>query len=295
MKKTHRRQWTGLAFLAPGLLLYGAVILYPAAKTINLSLWKWDGVNAATWKGLRNYADIATDPVLRGSILHAVILIVFFSFLPIAIGLVMAALLARGRRRGLAAFRLVYFLPQVLPLVAVGIVWRWVYAPTGILNQVLGWAGVHTTTGWLGSWNWALPALGLIGAWVQSGLTMMLFFSGIGAIDPSLYEAVRLDGAGPVREFLTITVPGLRSQISLALTVTVISALASFDLVYVTTGGGPYYRTTVPGLLVYQNLIAGDVGHAAALAIVLSAIVVLAAVLAARVAADKDADRAGAL
>ena len=285
---TKKRQWSGLLFLAPGLLLYLAVIIVPTAQTVNLSLWKWDGVGTAVWVGIHNYMDVFTDRILRGSILHALILILFFCVLPIVMGLVMTALLTRGKKRGMAAFRLVFFLPQVLPLVAVGIMWRWVYSPTGILNQVLGWFGIHTDMGWLGDWNWALPALGLIGAWVQSGLTMMLFLSGAGAIDPELYEAVRLDGAGPIREFFTVTVPGLRAEISLALTVTVISALASFDLVWVTTAGGPFYATTVPGLLVYQLLTARDIGHAAALAIVLSCTVLLAALAASRISTAQE-------
>jgi raffinose/stachyose/melibiose transport system permease protein len=279
---TKRRQWSGLAFLAPGLLLYLLVSIIPAGQTLNLSLWKWDGVNQSTWVGLGNYVDVFTNKILRDSLSHAFFLILFFCVLPVVMGLFMTALLTRRRTRGIAAFRLIFFLPQVLPLVAVGIIWRWVYAPRGILNQGLGLLGVETRMGWLGSMTWALPALGLIGAWVQSGLTMMLFMAGARAIDPELYEAVRLDGAGAVREFFTVTLPGLRAEVGLALTVTVISALAAFDLVYVTTGGGPYYSTTVPGLLVYQNLMARDVGHAAALAIVLSATVLLVALTVAR-------------
>jgi len=277
------QQWSGLLFLAPPLLLYAAVIIVPTVQAVNLSLWNWDGVNRATWAGANNYADVFTDPILRGSLVHALILILFFCVLPVALGLLLTAVMTRARRRGMAAWRLIFFLPQVLPLVAVGIIWRWVYAPAGLLNQGLALFGLRTTTGWLGDMNWALPALGLIGAWVQSGLTMMLFLAGAGNIDPELYEAVRLDGAGPVREFLTVTLPGLRAEVSLALTVTVISALAAFDLVYVTTSGGPYYSTTVPGLLVYQNLVARNIGHAAALAVVLSGTVLLAALAASRV------------
>ena len=283
-----RRQWSGLIFLAPGLALYLAVIIVPTLQTINLSLWQWDGVNASTWVGLENYREVFRNEVLRSSIVHALILIVFFSVVPVLIGLTLTALLTRARVRGLALWRLIFFLPQVLPLVAVGIIWRWVYAPSGILNQVLGWVGLETEVGWLGSLTWALPALGLIGAWVQSGLTMMLFLAGARSIDPDLYEAARLDGAGAWREFLTVTLPGLRSEISLALTVTVISALASFDLVYVTTGGGPYYSTTVPGLLVYQNLVARNIGQAAALAIVLSATVLLAALAVSRLSREPE-------
>jgi raffinose/stachyose/melibiose transport system permease protein len=270
------------------LALYGAFILYPAGRTVNLSFWKWDGVNPAVWRGLANYADVATDPVLRGSILHALVLLLYFSALPVALGLVMAALLTRRRLRGLAAFRLVFFLPQILPLIAVGVVWRWVYAPDGLANQLLGLVGLDAGRAWLGEWDWALPAIGLIGAWVQSGLCMMLFVAGAGRIDPALYEAARLDGADARREFFAVTLPGLRAEIGLALTVTVISALASFDLVYITTSGSPGHQTDVPGLLVYQRLLAGDIGHAAALAVVLSGLVVLAAALTNRLATPRD-------
>ncbi|MDR1214320.1 MAG: sugar ABC transporter permease [Propionibacteriaceae bacterium] len=277
-----RRQWSGLWFVLPALLLYGGLILYPAARTINLSLWRWDGVNQATWRGWANYVDVALDPILRGSILHAGLLIVFFSLIPVGLGLVWASLLTRRRIRGLAWFRLVFFLPQILPLVAVGVIWRWALAPQGLINQVLGWFGLDQGRAWLGEWDYALIAIGLIGAWVQSGLCMMLFMAGCGRIDRELYEAVRLDGAGPWREFWAVTWPGLRSEVGLALTVTVIAALASFDIVFVTTNGSPGHRTDVPGLLIYQRLVAGDLGHAAALAVVLSGLVLLAALATSR-------------
>ena len=277
-----RRQWSGLLFVLPALALYSAFILYPAARTLNLSLWKWDGVNPATWRGLANFADVATDPILRGSIGNALVLLVFFALAPVCFGLVMAALLTRRRIRGMAAFRLIFFLPQILPLVAVGIIFRWIYYRDGMANSILGLLGISSDRAWLGDWNWALIAIGLIGTWVQSGLCMMLFIAGAANIDTHLFEAARLDGAGPVREFFAVTLPGLRKEVGLALTVTVISALASFDLVYITTGGSPGHRTDVPGLVVFQRLVSGDLGHAAALAIVLSCLVGLAAIATSR-------------
>jgi raffinose/stachyose/melibiose transport system permease protein len=293
MRRTRARRWAGLLFVLPALILYAGLILYPALRTVNLSLWRWDGVNAAVWRGLANYGDVFTDPVLSGSIVHAFVLLVFFSFLPVSLGLVLAALLTRRAIAGMAAFRLVFFLPQILPLVAVGIVWRWIYAADGLGNQILTGLGIDRAAGraWLGEWNWALPAVGLIGAWVQSGLCMMLFVAGAGKIDPALYEAARLDGATPLREFWSVTLPGLRAEIGLALTVTVISALASFDIVYVATGGSPGHRTDVPGLLVYQRLISGDLGHAAALAVVLATLVLGAAALTNRLSRVSEGDR----
>ncbi len=143
-------------------------------------------------------------------------------------------------RGGLTAFRTIFFLPQVLPLVAVGITWRWLYSEDGIVNQGLSAIGLGgITRAWLGDYNLALIALGLIGTWVMSGLCMMLFLSGAQKLDPALFEAAVLDGAGPFRQFTAVTLPGLRSEITIALVITTIAALASFDLVFVTTNGGP--------------------------------------------------------
>ncbi|MFC7615435.1 carbohydrate ABC transporter permease [Actinokineospora soli] len=116
-----------------------------------------------------------------------------------------------------------------------------------------------------------LPAVGFIGTWVSTGLAFLLLLSGIGRIDPSLYEAAKLDGCGPVREFRHITVPGLRREIAVAATVTMIAALAGFDIVYIMTGGGPGHATTVPGVQIYELVFtAGRVGAASALAVVLA-------------------------
>jgi ABC-type sugar transport system permease subunit len=164
-----------------------------------------------------------------------------------------------------------------VPMVAVGITWRWLYANDGVVNQVLRLLGLDgVTRAWLGDFTWALPAVGLVGTWALSGLCMMLFLSGAQKIDPALYEAARLDGAGAVREFFAITLPELRGEIAVALTVTIIAALASFDVVYVTTNGAPGGTTNVPGLLVYRLAFNdGRVGVATALAVSLTALIVV--------------------
>jgi raffinose/stachyose/melibiose transport system permease protein len=132
------------------------------------------------------------------------------------------------------------------------------------------------TRGWLGDFDFALPAVGVIGAWVLLGLCTMLLVTGIAKIDPTLYEAAKLDGASGWQEFIWITVPGLRQEIGVCVTVTVIAALASFDIVYIATGGGPGQATTVPGLEIYRLAFAHrQVGLASALAVVLMILVVV--------------------
>ena len=170
------------------------------------------------------------------------------------LGLLLATLLAHGRVRGVTGFRAVLFLPQTVATVVVAIAWVWIYAPDGPLNEALRAVGLGgITRGWLGDFDFALPALGLVGTWVTFGLCLVLFLAGLQKIPHSLYEAARVDGAGRVREFFAVTLPGLRGELAVALTLTMITALRTFDLIYVSTAGGPGTSTTVPAVLVYQN------------------------------------------
>ncbi|CAM5563497.1 carbohydrate ABC transporter permease [Streptomyces coeruleorubidus] len=277
-----RRRAVALLYVLPALLPYTLFAVLPALHTAYLSLFDWDGVTLPSFIGLDNYRRVATDPQLRAAAWHAGALIVFFSVLPIAIGLVSAALVARrSGRRGTSLIRTLLFLPQVVPLVAVAVIWRWVYAENGTLNQALRAIGLgRLTDSWLGSFTWALPAVGLVGTWVVAGLCMVLFLSGTQRIDQEIYEAARMDGAGPVREFWSITVPLLRPEMAVALSITVIAALSSFDLIYITTGGGPGNSTVVPGILIYRLAFGGGaVGLASALAVVLTLVISVAVVL----------------
>lgn len=280
------RDYRGYLYVLPAFAVYLAFAVLPALHTAYLSLFEWDGVTLGSWVGLANYREVFADPALRGSVVNALVLVVFFSFLPILAGLVMTGLLAlprarsgagQGRRRGMSGYRLLFMLPQVVPLVAVGVTWRWLYGEDGLINETLGGVGLGgRARAWLGDFDWALVAVGLVGTWVLSGLCMMLFLSGVQKIDPQLYEAARLDGAGPVREFVSVTLPQLRGELAVALTVTTVAALASFDIVYVTTGGGPGEETTVPGLLVYRLAFsAGKVGLASALGVLLSLLILV--------------------
>jgi raffinose/stachyose/melibiose transport system permease protein len=270
-----KRRLRGWLYVLPALAVYLGFAIWPAINTVRLSLLSWDGILPATFVGIENYIKIFRDSALFEAILHSLVLIVFFSFIPIAVGLLMTALLMGKVRKGMTFFRVVFFLPQVLPLVAVGITWRWLYSDTGVINQILDVVGLGSFgRAWLGDYQLALTALGLIGTWSMSGLCMMLFLTGAQKIDPSLYEAAKLDGANTFRQFLHVTLPGVRKEITVAGVITTIAALASFDLVFVTTNGGPAGQTNVPGLLVYRLAFnEGDIGGASALAVVLTVIV----------------------
>jgi len=174
----------------------------------------------------------------------------------------------------------VLFLPQVIPLVAAGIIWGWLLSLPGLVNQALTAIGLDgVTRAWLGDFGTALPAVGMIGIWVLLGFCTVLLLAGMTKIDPALYESARIDGAGWFREFVAITVPSLRYEIGVCLTVTVIAALAAFDIVYVSTGGGPGNATAVPGIQIYiLAFLERQVGLASALAVILM-LLVLAIIL----------------
>jgi raffinose/stachyose/melibiose transport system permease protein len=270
------RRLLALAYIAPAGLVYVLFAIWPAIHTVYLSFLEWDGILPAVPAGFSNYVTVFTDPTLGPSVWHAIVLIGFFAVIPCALGLLLTALLQAGVR-GMTAFRLIFFLPQVLPLVAVGITWRWMYDEDGLVNQGLSLIGLGgVTRAWLGDYDTALVALGLIGTWAMSGLCMVLFLSGVQKVDVALYESVALDGGGPVRKFFTVTLPALRGEVTIASVITTIAALASFDLVFVTTNGGPVNGTTVPGLLVYRLAFnESEIGTAAALAVVLTVIVIV--------------------
>ncbi len=262
-------------YLLPGLLLFCAFTIVPLLHTGWISFFEWDGISEGTWIGLDNYRALVEDPGLRGAFLHAFVLVLFYSALPVLLGLLLTAALSRGSVRGLAGYRAVLFLPQIIPMVVVAVIWRWIYEPSGPLNDVLGALGLDgLQRAWLGDFDLALPAVGLVATWVMYGLCMILFLAGVQKIPQSLYDAARVDGAGPIREFFAVTLPGLRNEIVVALVLTVISALRNFDLIFVTTAGGPGTATQVPALEVYnRGFRVGDVGAASAVGIALTLLI----------------------
>ncbi|WP_131735467.1 carbohydrate ABC transporter permease [Actinomadura roseirufa] len=281
------RTGTPLLFLAPGLALVVAFVVLPVLHTLYLSFFHWDGVTPGSWAGLANYRAILDDPELRALFTHSLVLIVFYAAIPIAAGLLLTSLLGRTRVRGMTAYRVVLFLPQAVSLVVVAVAWQWMYAQDGVVNQLLSLAGAHSRTAWLGSFTWALPAIGLIGSWLLSGLCMVLFLAGVQRIDPALYDAARVDGAGAWQEFRHVTLPGLRPELAVALTLTVVAALRSFDVVYVLTKGGPGTATSVPGLAIFQRAFTnGQVGSAAALAVVLTVLIFMVTALITRISGE---------
>jgi raffinose/stachyose/melibiose transport system permease protein len=258
--------------------MYAVFVLLPFLLTIQYSFYKWNGTGPMTWVGLKNYVTVFQVPNLIGTVFNAFWLVVWFSFIPVGLGLVVASVIHRvatGRFGEIA--RTVLFLPQVIALVAAGIIWGWLFSLSGLVNQILKSIGLGAITrAWLGDFDWALSAVGIIGIWVLLGFCTVLLSTGISKVDPALYESARIDGASWFTEFVTITVPLLRQEIGVCLTVTVIAALAAFDIVYVATAGGPGNSTAVPGLQIYiLAFTQRAVGLASALAVILMILVIV--------------------
>jgi raffinose/stachyose/melibiose transport system permease protein len=276
---------TGYLYILPALALYLAFVIAPLGHAVWLSFFNWNGLTPAKWVGLANYRSLVSDPELRSAFAHSAELVVFISILPVILGLLLAATLATVRTRGLSVFRTILFIPQVLPLVVVGVAWRWIYDPQGPLNAFLRAVGLGSITrAWLGDFGWALRSVGLVGTWVTYGFAMVLFIAGVQKIPISLYDAARVDGAGPLKEFFAVTLPGLRNELVVVLVLTMISALRTFDVIYITTQGGPGTATTVPSLEIYNRAFQyNEVGAAAAVSVVLALLIFAVAVTILRV------------
>ncbi len=271
----------GLLYVAPALIAFLIFGILPFLQTVQISTWKWKGIGEPVDVGLDNYAQILSDPDLYMAFVRSGILVIFYALLPVCLGLLLAALLSRVRIRGVGTYRVLLFLPQTIAMVAIAIAWGWIYSRDGIVNEMLRVIGLDSIAhAWLGDFDLALVAIGFVGTWLMAGLCMVFFVAGVQKIPLDLYDASRVDGAGPVREFFAVTLPGLRNEIVVVLTLTVIFALRNFDLIYVTTGGGPGQATTVPSILLYQfGFQSRRLGTGAAIAVVMTILILIVSVV----------------
>lgn len=270
-------RWKGYLYVLPGFLIYLLFTLIPIVETVRTSFFDWGALGKSNiWVGLGNYIDLLNDSTFLKAFSNNLVFIIFYSIIPIMLGLFLASLLGRYPIPGFTFFRTVLFLPQVISMVVVGVIWRWMFHPTtGPVNLLLGAIGLEEfQQAWLGSFAWALLSVGSVGSWVQYGFCMVLFLAGLQRISEEYYEASSLDGANELQQFIHITVPGLKSEIGVALITTMIAALRVFDLVYATTRGGPGESTLVTGFLIYRTAILNnDIGYGAAMATVLTIVI----------------------
>jgi raffinose/stachyose/melibiose transport system permease protein len=270
-------------------VVFALFALAPLLHTIWLSFFDWDGVTAGTWTGLGNYSAIVSDPQLRATLLHPLVLIVFYSLLPTGLALMFTGMVVRTRVRGLTVYRALLFMPQIIATVAIATAFRGILDEDGPVNAVLRAIGLGSfARAWLGDFTWALYAVGSIGTWIAFGFCFVLFLAGAQKIPRDLYDAARVDGAPAWREFLAVTVPGLRRELVFAVVLTLIAALRTFDITYVLTQGGPGLSTSVPSYEVYRQAFQeGAVGRAAAFGVALTVIIMLIVIPISRLGRDE--------
>lgn len=285
-------KWLGLLYLLPAFLIYTLFTLIPIIETVRSSFFEWSNLGRTSeWVGLQNYVSLFQDSSFIKAFTNNLIFVIFYSIIPILLGLFLASLLSRYPIPGFAFFRTVLFLPQVISMVVVGVIWRWMFNPTnGPINLFLATIGLgHLQQAWLGSFQWALPAVGSIASWVQYGFCMVLFLAGMQRIPEEYYEASSLDGANAFHQFFLITIPGLKAEIAVALITTIVAALRVFDLVYSTTKGGPGESTLVTGYLIYRSAILNNqIGYGAAIATVLTLVILSVSFLIRKILSDRN-------
>jgi raffinose/stachyose/melibiose transport system permease protein len=290
--KSWRERAEPFLYLLPAVLVFTAFLALPVAGTVVISLTEWDGIalDNAEFIGLGNYVDAFTDSAFWTAFWHNIVLIPFFVILPAVLGLIPAVLVHQLKLRGARVFQAGLFLPYIMPGVLIGVVWRWILNPVfGPVNSTLDKVGIDAPS-WLGSFTWALPTVGLIGAWAAYGFCYVLFVAGIQKIPTDLYEAARLDGAGFWDELRAVTLPGLRREMSVVLSVNLILALRAFDVIKATTDGGPGDETQVMALFMISSAFnANRVGYGTAIAVLLAIMTLTLSLLVLRLFRESDA------
>lgn len=291
------RRWGSRARLEPYFYILPAFVVFtfflalPAAGTLVLSLTAWNGVtwDTATFIGLDNYIKALTDSRFQNAFVNNLLLIPFFVLLPLLMGLAPAAAVHQLKLRGARWFQAGLFLPYIMPGVLIGVVWAWILNPIfGPVNKILKNLGFMPPT-WLGDFTWALPTVGMIGAWAAYGFCYVIFIAGLQKIPSELYEAVRLDGANPFQEFMTVTIPGLRREIAVVLSINLINALRAFDIIKATTNGGPGDETQVMALYMVNTAFGSNrAGYGTAIAVLLAAITLIGSMLVLRFFGGED-------
>lgn len=274
-------------YLVPGAVLFLAIIVVPVVMNVYFSLTEWPGVGDPEWVGLENYQELLQDSVFWTSFRNSVAMIVAMVVVPTLLGLLLAATLFDylGRRfngRVASVLRATFYLPQILPVVVAGILWNWILNPqTGALNVFLDKVGLGVLAlNWLGDTTTALPSVMMVLVWAQIGYPVVIFMAALQRVDPELYEAAEMDGAGWFQRFRAITAPQIKPETFVVALTCTIAALKVFGPVYVLTRGGPENSTTVPSYFAYNSFFQkAEVGYGAAIATVLALIVLVVSVV----------------
>jgi raffinose/stachyose/melibiose transport system permease protein len=271
-----RKRLLVAATALPAVIALAVVLAYPIAQSFQISLSNWEGVGAIQTEGFSNYLKVFSDPDVRASLLLTVVYALSSAFGIVALASLLASSVSRGVR-GSAFYRVVWFLPSVAPVTAVSVFWSNAFQPTyGAANALLGAIGLGNNHAWLADSDQAIYPVIFVTIWAGVGFAFLLILGGMEQVDVAIYEAARVDGAGPIRQFFSLTLPLIRPVIVTTSLLEVIWAANNFTVVWSMTNGGPGNATsTLPVLVYVQAFNFNNFGLASAIAVV-SGIILLA-------------------
>lgn len=270
--RRHRLWLYPLLLLLPGILVFGTVIIASAVQSVWVSFHTWDGMGPKTWVGLANFRELVNDAQFYKSLANNAIWLGMFLLAPV-FGLAIALLVNQGIK-GMRLVKSLFFVPLVLAPAAVGVMYVWFYDPAfGVLAKAFELFGA-TAPALLSSERWVTMAVIAAALWPQVAFCMILFLAGLNNVDEQVLAAARVDGARGWRMLVHIVLPQLRQVGFLAVAVSVIGALRSFDIIAVMTQGGPFGSSSVLAWQMYeQSIFSYRFGYGAAIATVLFAFV----------------------
>ncbi len=271
----------GVVLVIPVTAMIVFFLLVPLGNALVYSVVDFDGISPnPPFVGLANFTEMFTDPAVWDALTNNAIWIVIGTAVPMVLGLLIALLLW-GVRRGSMFYRLCFFLPFVLPPVAIGIVWGWIYDPVqGMLNTALGAVGLESLQrGWLGDPSWALYAVLVTAIWSGTGFAVVIFISALRNVDVELVDASRIDGASAVARVWYVILPQIMPVFLMVLTVTLVGGFSVFDIIFIMTGGGPADATEVIGTYAYSAAFElSRIGYGTTLALLITVLSVPVAV-----------------
>lgn len=275
-RRPRRSPWhSPWLFVLPALALYVVFLVSPAVQSIGISFTDWNGVSTApAFVGIDNYVAMFQDPTVLTALKNNAIWSLFTIVVPVVLGLGLALLL-NGSSRLMPVLRTVFYMPAVLPLVAVAAIWGWLYDPNqGSINEILRSIGLDALAQpWLGQDSTALGAVIVAGIWVRTGFPMLLYLAALQTIPNELYESARTDGANRWQQFWNVTMPGLRSAHFIVIALSVIESFKVFDLIFAMTNGGPGTSTQVLGTWMYFNVFQYyNAGYGTAIAVLITVV-----------------------
>lgn len=272
---------TAALFVTPAFLLYFVFMLYPFLNSIYFSLTSWNGATTAKkFIGFANYTAMLHDPELWAAFQRNMVWIVLGTIAPVAIGLTLALILWTNRRAALT-FRTIFFLPFIVPVVVICLVWGWIYHPLyGVFNSLLSIVGLDSLTrGWLGDSHTALIAVLIAAVWGGFGFATVVLFAGLQNVNTDLVDAAAIDGANWLQRARYVIIPAIAPVITLVTAITLIGGFAVIDFILIMTGGGPGTSTEVLGFYAYKNGFQENrVGYGSALSILITVLTLVAAV-----------------